>query len=133
MSAGADGRTSLTRVEADGETSLVHLGDRPSHAVRKAALLTAPGERAPLFGDAALDVITPTTATPAQLAVARAALAAVPGGPDRLSYARVDLVPDHLGRPTLLELELTEPSLFLQHASPDALARLARHVGAAGT
>jgi len=118
----------LPRVETDGETALVYLGGGYSHAVRKAALLTEQGERAPLFGDDALGVLTPATATAEQLAVARAALAAVPGGPGRLSYARVDLVPDDQGRPTLLELELTEPSLFLHHASGTALQRFARHV-----
>ena len=91
--------------------------------MRKAALLTGLGERAPVFGDDALDVITPATATGQELEVARAALAAVPGGPDRLSYARVDLVPDDHGRPTLLELELTEPFLYLQHAPETSLRR----------
>ncbi len=121
----------LTRVDADGETALVYLGGHFSHAVRKAALLTQHGERLPLVGDEALDVITPTLATAEQQAVARAALSAVPGGPDRLSYARVDVVPDDHGRPVLLELELTEPSLFLQHAPAVGLARFAAHVAAA--
>ena len=43
-------------------------------------------------------------------------LAAVPGGPDRLLYARVDLIPAQDGEPVLMELELTEPSLFLTYA-----------------
>lgn len=34
----------------------------------------------------------------------------------RLLYARVDLVRDGAGAPCLLELELTEPSLYLAHA-----------------
>jgi hypothetical protein len=38
-------------------------------------------------------------------------------------YARIDLVDDAGGRPVVLELELTEPSLFLPQA-PDAVARL---------
>jgi glutathione synthase/RimK-type ligase-like ATP-grasp enzyme len=56
-------------------------------------------------------------ATPGQREVAERVLAAVPGGPDRLLYARVDLVPDDDGYPVLLELELTEPSLFLSYAA----------------
>jgi O-ureido-D-serine cyclo-ligase len=32
-------------------------------------------------------------------------------------YARIDLIRDSGGAPTLLELELTEPSLFFAHAS----------------
>lgn len=41
-----------------------------------------------------------------------------------LLYARVDLIPDDEGRPVLLELELTEPSLFFGVA-PGALDRFA--------
>ena len=44
-------------------------------------------------------------------------------------YARIDLVHDADGRPVVLELELTEPSLFLPQA-PRAAARLARAVEA---
>ena len=36
-----------------------------------------------------------------------------PAGRADLLYARVDVVPDHDGEPTLIELELTEPSMFL--------------------
>jgi len=43
-------------------------------------------------------------------------LDAVPGGRSRLLYARVDLVPDPGGSPCVLEVELTEPSVFLAHA-----------------
>ena len=35
-------------------------------------------------------------------------------------YARVDLIRDEKGAPCLLELELTEPSLFLAHAAESA-------------
>ena len=52
----------------------------------------------------------------AELAVADKALAAVPGGRERLLYARVDLIPGPDGDPVLVELELTEPSLFLGYA-----------------
>ena len=51
-------------------------------------------------------------------------MAAVPGGAKRLLYARVDLIPGADGEPVLLELELTEPSLFFGHAA-DAAPRLA--------
>jgi hypothetical protein len=39
-------------------------------------------------------------------------------------YARIDLIPDAEGRPRVLEVELTEPSLFLSH-SDGAADRLA--------
>jgi hypothetical protein len=45
-------------------------------------------------------------------------------------YARIDLVDDVAGRPVVLELELTEPSLFLPQA-PDVAARLVNAVRAA--
>ena len=44
--------------------------------------------------------------------MAEAVLDAVPGGRDRLLYARVDLVPGPSG-PELIELEVTEPALYL--------------------
>ena len=50
-------------------------------------------------------------------------LAALPFG--RLLYARIDLMRDGAGAPRLLELEITEPSLFLAHAEvrPRSLRR----------
>ena len=48
----------------------------------------------------------------------------MPGGAERLLYARVDLIPGPDGEPLLVELELTEPSLFLGWAA-GAASRLA--------
>jgi len=62
-----------------------------------------------------------------ELAVAAKALAAAPCGD--LLYARVDLIRDGSGSPVLLELELTEPSLFFAH-SPGSAARFAQAVRA---
>ncbi len=56
--------------------------------------------------------------------LAGAGVPVVPGGAKRLLYARVDLVPGPHGQPLLMELELTEPQLFLGYA-PDAAERLA--------
>ena len=122
----------LRGIDADGETALVVLGGELSHAVRKAPLLPAAGLAVPVGDDDPQhDVITASTATAAQREVAAAALAAVPGGAGALAYARVDLVPGEDGAPLLLELELTEPSLFLRHAAPEGVARLAEAVRAA--
>ena len=44
-------------------------------------------------------------------------------------YARVDLVPDVNGQPLVIELELTEPSLFLATAVGSA-DRFAEVIGA---
>ena len=68
--------------------------------------------------------ISPRDATAAELAVAERVLAAVPGRLQQLLYARVDLLADADGQPVLLELELTEPSLFLWTA-PGSVERLA--------
>ena len=49
--------------------------------------------------------------------------------PDALVYARVDLI-DVDGQPTLMELELIEPDLFLRMA-PGSVERFAAAVAAA--
>jgi len=67
----------------------------------------------------------PCDAPPAgAIALAQAALAAAP---ERASYARVDIVPDDEGTLRIMELELIEPALFLDHA-PDAGAAFARSI-----
>ncbi|CAM3257926.1 ATP-grasp domain-containing protein [Stackebrandtia soli] len=115
-------------VDKHGETALIYIDGVYSHAITKAAMLDGPhipnldlykGERI-------------TTAAPDedQLAMAEAVLAAVPGDGAPL-YARVDLIRDG-DTLRLMELELTEPSLFYGHA-PDSVATMAaaiaRHVG----
>jgi hypothetical protein len=119
-----DGRTVMVQpyqeaVDSAGETALIFTPDAGgrlgfSHALRKDALLGGPDTG--VDGLYREERITPRTPSGAELAVAGRVLAAVPGGPDRLLYARVDLVPGTDGAPLLLELELTEPSLFLDHA-----------------
>ena len=94
-------------VDTAGETALLWFGGELSHAARKAPVLDG-GPR----GGA---VVTPAAATGAEVALARQVLAAVPF-PGPLLYARVDLVPGADGAPLLLELEVTEPSLFLGRA-----------------
>ena len=131
----AAGRTAmvqpyLTGVDTAGETAVLFLGGRFSHAVRKGPLLRR-GEGVRQDRDSRGD-LTPVVPTPAQLDLAGAVLDAigdlVPGVAAPL-YARVDLVQDDAGRPVLLELELTEPSLFLPQA-PAAAASLVRAVEA---
>jgi glutathione synthase/RimK-type ligase-like ATP-grasp enzyme len=113
----------LAGVDTAGESMLVHVGGGYSHGFRKEAILRA-GEAAEtdaLFRPEQVAVRQPT---PAERAVAAQALAAVPGGAARLLYARVDLLPDEAGEPVVIELELTEPSLWLSSA-PGAADRLA--------
>ena len=73
--------------------------------------------------------LEPCTPDSRQLLTARQALAAVPGGPFRLLYARVDLVSDARCRPVVLELELIEPQLYLAFA-PSGAQRLAKAIAA---
>ncbi|WP_410816023.1 RimK family alpha-L-glutamate ligase [Micromonospora sp. 050-3] len=116
----------LRAVDTEGETALLFLagpeGLAFSHAIRKGPMLSGPD-----LGPDGLykaEEITARTARPEQLAVAEQTLATVPGGTRQLLYARVDLIPGLDGEPVLVELELTEPSLFIGYAdgAPDRLA-----------
>ena len=66
----------------------------------------------------AAETITSRTPTPEELVVGEQALRAIPFG--QLLYARVDLIPDEADQPCVLELELTEPSVFLLHDAGSA-------------
>ncbi len=113
----------LARVDRSGETALLYLGGEYSHAIRKGPLLQAGG---PLVeGLFAPEDIRPRDPTAAELEVAAAAYSAIPFDPP--VYARIDLLQDEEGAPAVLELELTEPSLFFAHA-PGAARRFAVHV-----
>lgn len=105
----------LSAVDSTGETALLFLGGRYSHAVRKGPMLTEKDSGAHTLYRP--EEITPREATIPERAVGEQALAAVPGGKERLLYARVDLIPGPDGAPLLLEVELTEPSLFLAQAA----------------
>ena len=114
----------LDRVDEHGETALVHFDGEFSHAIRKGPLLRR-GE-GPTPALVAAEEITPRIPTAQERALAERALGAMPFG-QALLYARVDLIHDADGSPRLLELELTEPSLFFDHAA-DSAARFAHAV-----
>src|SRR5439155_9490291 len=82
-----------------------------THAVRKAPRFAGDSERVSEAVPVADD----------ERALGERILAAVPGS---VLYARVDLARDAEGHPCLMELELIEPSLFLDR-SPAACERLA--------
>jgi glutathione synthase/RimK-type ligase-like ATP-grasp enzyme len=108
----------LRAVDRSGETSLIYFDGQFSHAIRKAALLAPNADpRRALFDS---ELIQPRTPQAAELALGEAVLRALPFG--TLTYARVDLLLDADGAPCVLELELTEPSLFLATA-PGAVDR----------
>ena len=103
-----------------GEVSLFFFGGELSHAVRK---VPKPGDyRVQALHGGSEEVHEPTEA---ELDVARRAMDLAP---DALVYARIDLI-DVAGQPTLMELELIEPDLFLRMA-PGSVARFAAAVTA---
>jgi hypothetical protein len=107
----------LPAIDEQGETALVFVGGTYSHAIRKGPMLAGPsGGATHGSGLYKVEEIAAREATPAERDLAERTLAALPGRPDLL-YARVDLVPGPDGRPLLIELELTEPSLFLGYAA----------------
>lgn len=117
----------LAAVEGSGETALLYFASASgalefSHAARKGPMLTGPDRGVEgLYVEEQIDTRRPSAA---ELAVGALAIAAAPAG---LLYARVDLIAGAGGAPVLIELELTEPSLFLGTAD-DAAARFARAI-----
>lgn len=107
----------LDRVDEHGETALVFFDGAYSHAIRKGPLLRRDGEASrALF---AAEHIQPREPTAAEHALAVRTLAAVPSATPLL-YTRVDLIHDADGEPRVLELELSEPSLFFAHGAGSA-------------
>ncbi|MEU3251451.1 hypothetical protein [Streptomyces sp. NPDC006997] len=126
----AEGFTAMVQpymrgIDVRGERALQFFGGRLLHASRKGPVL-APGvaydERK--VAHPGLEVWEPTAA---ELALAERALGCVPGGAERLTYARVDLVDGEDGEPRLMELELVEPNLFLS-LHPESARRVVEAV-----
>ena len=114
----------VAAIETDGEIALIYLGGRYSHAVRKEPLLAVGG--GPATGLYLEETLTAAQASPLERDVAAHALGAIPFRQEELLYARVDLLPG----PAVLEIELTEPSLFIGY-DPDASDRFADAITAA--
>jgi glutathione synthase/RimK-type ligase-like ATP-grasp enzyme len=126
----AAGRTVLVQpyladVDAAGETALVYFDGEFSHAIRKGPMLTSAtahdlDETSGLFLDENISARTPSAA---ELAVGAQAVELIRRRFGPLLYARVDLLPTPSG-PVVVELELTEPSLFLTESAgaPDRFA-----------
>jgi glutathione synthase/RimK-type ligase-like ATP-grasp enzyme len=120
----------LPSVSDPGEISLIFIGDRFSHAVRKGPVLEAgkpvqprPWERMNFLG-----LCDPT---PTEKDLAATALAAVRRRFGHgLVYARIDLLQAADSSPLVLEVELIDPNLSLT-LLPRAAERLARAISAA--
>ena len=107
----------LDRVDEHGETALLFFEGNFSHAIRKGPLLKKnEGPTRALF---AAEHISAREPTPAERALADKVLSSLPF-PETLLYARVDVIQNADGKPVVLELELTEPSLFFAHAEGSA-------------
>lgn len=110
----------IEEISRTGEFSLMLFSGEYSHAVVKR----------PRSGDFRVQeyhggVTLPCPAPPAgAIELAKAALAVAPAD---AAYARVDIVPDDSGTLMIMELELIEPSLFLDHA-PDGGAAFTRSI-----
>ena len=118
----AGGRTAMVQpyipsVDELGETALLYFDGAYSHAIRKGPILRPGAE--PTSEVFAAEEIEPREPPADERALADA-IAARFGD---LAYARVDVVRGPDG-PLLLELELTEPSLFFEHG-PGAAQRFA--------
>jgi hypothetical protein len=104
----------LGDVDHRGETALIYFGGVFSHAIRKGQLLhrgAAPAEG--IFLEENISARVPERD---EHEIAEATLAALPWSWRELLYARVDLIRAVDGTPRVVELELTEPSLFLSFA-----------------
>jgi glutathione synthase/RimK-type ligase-like ATP-grasp enzyme len=100
----------MRSVQDRGELSVFFFAGERAHAARKVA---AAGDfRVQREYGGAFTLVEPEEA---QLAVAKAALSALPAPP---FYARVDMVEDEEGHPRIMEVELIEPDLYLDLA-PD--------------
>ena len=111
------------RVDSEAEIEVVFIDGEISHCMRKGPLLSL--DRPIEEGPWREEDMAAGAAEPDMVALARRVhdLAAARFGFSPL-YARVDAVRDDGGRPVLMELELVEPSLFLQYQQGSA-ARLA--------
>ncbi len=93
----------LASVHDHGERSLVWIGGELTHAIRKTPRFSGQDER--VGGPFAIDDDERDLA-----------LAALAPWQDRILYGRVDVARDASGAPVVMELELTEPSLFFDFA-----------------
>ena len=115
----------VEEVDDRGETSLIYLSGEFSHAVRKEPILTPGGS--PAAGELYVEEqMSPVEAAEQELVLGERVLAALPFARGELLYARIDVLPG----PKVLEVELTEPSLFIGYAD-GAAERFAAAIAAA--
>jgi hypothetical protein len=130
----AEGHTALIQpyqssVDTAGELALVYLGGIYSHAFTKSAMLGSTMDASGLYLSEKLAAASPpadAVALAEDVLDAASALLGILRA--ELLYARVDLVRGADGKPLLLELELTEPSLGFRQTDPAVAMRFASAV-----
>jgi len=112
----------LRAVAAEGEYSIMLFDGRFSHSIVKR----------PKSGDFRVQPHLGGTELPCEppAGAIELALAALVAAPANATYARVDMVRDDGGELAIIELELIEPALWLQHA-PDGGGSFAAAMGSA--
>ena len=105
----------IEEIGRTGEFSLMLFAGEYSHAVVK---LPRPGDFRvqPYHGGETRPCAYPPDGA---IELAKAALAVAPAP---ATYARVDIIPDDEGTLRIMELELIEPALFLDHAADEGMA-----------
>lgn len=115
----------LDSVDEAGETAQMLIDGEYSHAIRKGQMLHVGGGGERVNDTYMKERIDSRVPQEDERALAERVADAIPGG--RPLYARIDLIRAGDGSPVLLELELTEPSLFFLHG-PTAADRLAKGI-----
>lgn len=114
----------IAEVDTAGETSILVFDGEVSHAAGKAAILEVGRAVDNTIDSRAF--VSPRVPGRAEVALAEQVVELAQSWGDPLLYARVDLLPG----PIVIELEVTEPSLFFSHA-PGSAPRFAAAVARA--
>ncbi|MET0447099.1 MAG: hypothetical protein ABW004_01780 [Aeromicrobium sp.] len=122
----AAGRHSMTQpyissVDDEGETAMLYFAGEFSHAIRKGPMLER--DEGVVQDRDSRESITPREPTAAQRELSEHVIATTTSVLDLPSaplFTRIDLVTGDDGAPLLIELELTEPSLFLPQSGGGA-------------
>jgi len=108
----------LSQIDAAGEVAVMYIGGVYSHSIRRRALLNvgaSPDQAASLPLN-----VQAHEPLPQERALAERVIRHLMTLATELLYARIDLVPAPSGEPLILEVELTEPSLFLDCSNAGA-------------
>ena len=109
----------IDEIETHGETAVMAFNGRIAYALKKKAFLE-PDEAAPVGDDGIAvamfdeELVTLTQASPSEMELAARTLTWLGGRFGAMPlFARIDMVQTRNGPPVLMEVELTEPSLYL--------------------